>query len=97
MSKFFKTDAEFFKADSRFSFVHKFTQDSSVPEPFRQEYIIHYQRICSELVVNSVPVHMLRWDPYEATLETMNNTVAKPLEYPIISPPLLNWLQVDTR
>lgn len=51
MSKFLKTDAEFFKADSRVAFLHKCNQDSTVPEPIRQEYIIHYQRICSGSVV----------------------------------------------
>ena len=100
MSKFLKTDAEFFKTNSRVAFVHKCSQDSSVPEPLRQEYIIRYQRICAEPVVNAAPVHMFRWEPYEVVLQTMNHKCRKAPGVPdhfTTANDLLNWLQAGTR
>ena len=37
-----------------------FIQEPSVPEPFRQEYIIWYKRICADSDAHATPVHMLR-------------------------------------
>jgi hypothetical protein len=101
-----KTDNEFFKdksaflTDSRVTFVHKCNQDSSVPEPLRQEYIIHYQRICTESVVNEAPVHILRWETYKVVLQTMNHKCRKSPGVPdhfTTANDLLNWIQGGNR
>ncbi len=101
-----KTENEFFKAksvfltDSRVTFVHKCNQDSSVPEPLQQEYIIHYQRICTESVVNTVPVHILRWETYKVILQTMNHKCRKSPGVPdhfASANDLLNCIQAGNR
>ena len=78
----------------------QFNQDSSVPEPLQQEYIIHYQRICTESVVNTVPVHILRWETYKVILQTMNHKCRKSPGVPdhfATANDLLNWIQAGNR
>jgi hypothetical protein len=79
--------AEFFKACFREAFV----QETSVPEPLRQEYIIYYQRICVDSVVNTAPVHMFRWKAYECS-----QAPVVPHHFATAND-LLNWLQAGTR
>jgi len=69
----------------RVAFVQKCSQDPSLPEPFRQEYIISYQRICSDSE-NAAPLLLLLWKPYVAALPVPDHFAT--------AHDLLNWLHI---
>lgn len=59
---------DFLQATFRVTFVHKASQDPSVPEPFRKEMLTCYQSYCAELNANATYMTTVRWNVLETDL-----------------------------